>query len=309
MLRGVCLCSAVVFVSCSPVNECPAVSDTSLARAPATLAETGLFAAASPETLGDGVRAYKPRFELWSDGAKKRRWIRLPPGTQIDGSDPDAWQFPVGTRLWKEFAFDGRRVETRYMERFDDGWLFVSYAWNDDGTEATQLAQGGKTSASGSHVIPAADQCFGCHGGRASRVLGFSAIQLAQAPEGLTTRQLFDAGLLTPEPPELQLPGDDTAQAGLGYLHANCSHCHNQTRPMPGKERCWDPLNDLDFSLRANSLGSVSATAAFKTISQHERQILNRLGRTAAEGGMPPLAKDVVDTDGAARVKAFVDSL
>lgn len=33
--------------------------------------------------------------------------------------------FPIGTRFWKEFAFDGRPVETRYMERRRDGsWLF-----------------------------------------------------------------------------------------------------------------------------------------------------------------------------------------
>ena len=48
---------------------------------------------------------------------RKRRWISLPPGSAIDASDPDAWAFPVGTRLWKEFSFGGQRVETRYMER------------------------------------------------------------------------------------------------------------------------------------------------------------------------------------------------
>ncbi|MFT3711439.1 MAG: hypothetical protein QM817_27715 [Archangium sp.] len=303
MFRCVLAVSFFALCACSPVDQCPAVSDASLQRAPSTLAETGLFEADA------GVRAYKPRFELWSDGAAKRRWIRLPPGTQIDASDADEWQFPVGTRFWKEFAFGGRKVETRYMERFDDGWLFVSYAWNDDETEATQLAAGGKTSASGTHVIPAADQCFGCHGGRASRVLGFSAIQLAQPQEGMSTRQLFDAGLISPEPPSVQLPGDDTAQSGLGYLHANCSHCHNQTRPTAGQARCWDPENELDFSLRVNALETVSGTAALKTIAQHERQILQKLGKTAVQGGMPPLAKDVVDSDGVARVKAFVDSL
>lgn len=309
MFRFACVCAVGVFLGCSPVNECPAVSDASLARVPATLAETGLFAAASPETLATGVRAYRPRFELWSDGAKKRRWIKLPAGAAIDATDPDAWQFPVGTRLWKEFAFDGRRVETRYMERFDDGWVFVSYAWNDEGTEATQLAFGGKTTASGSHAIPAADQCFGCHGGRASRVLGFSAIQLTGAADGPTPRELFDAGQLTPEPPEVQLPGDATVQAGLGYLHANCSHCHNQTRPEAGQERCWNPQNELNFFLSVRALSSVSATAPFKSFTQNEREILMRVERTSSSNGMPPLAKDVVDDEGVAALRALAGSL
>ncbi len=65
------------------------------------------------------------------DGAGKRRWIALPPGTAIDGSDPDGWIFPVGTRLWKEFAFD-RRVETRYLERTSEGWRFATYLWLAD---------------------------------------------------------------------------------------------------------------------------------------------------------------------------------
>ena len=42
--------------------------------------------------------------ELWSDGAKKQRWIQLPPGEKIDVADLDNWQFPKGTKLWKQFT-------------------------------------------------------------------------------------------------------------------------------------------------------------------------------------------------------------
>lgn len=60
--------------------------------APATLAGTGLFADAAA-----GVFPFEPQYPLWTDGARKRRWIALPPGTAIDASDVDHWQFPVGT--------------------------------------------------------------------------------------------------------------------------------------------------------------------------------------------------------------------
>ncbi len=51
--------------------------------------------------------------------------------------DPNAWEFPRGTRLWKEFAHGGRAVETRYIERLADGsWRFATYVWNTAGTEA-----------------------------------------------------------------------------------------------------------------------------------------------------------------------------
>ena len=38
--------------------------------------------------------AFAPQYPLWTDGAAKRRWISLPPGTAIDASDPENWVFP-----------------------------------------------------------------------------------------------------------------------------------------------------------------------------------------------------------------------
>jgi hypothetical protein len=71
---------------------------------PATLSCTGLYADIATKTLAQGVRSYQPAVPLWSDGAQKARWIELPPGTQIDASDPSEWTFPVGTKVWKEFS-------------------------------------------------------------------------------------------------------------------------------------------------------------------------------------------------------------
>ena len=104
--------------------------------APQDLRETGLYADAETLQIDPKHLAFSPQYPLWTDGAAKRRWISLPPDSAIDASDPDAWIFPVGTRLWKEFSFNGRRVETRYMERRPDGqWLYAAYAWSADGRE------------------------------------------------------------------------------------------------------------------------------------------------------------------------------
>jgi len=107
-----------------------------IAELPPTLAATGFERAAKS--------SFTPNHVLWSDGAAKRRWISLPPGTAIDKSDPDAWAFPRGTRLWKEFSIDGRAVETRFIERLDDGtWRYATYAWNAEGTGASLVADRG----------------------------------------------------------------------------------------------------------------------------------------------------------------------
>ena len=83
--------------------------------APDTLIETGLYEAGRPGVVAGRNQAFSPQYPLWSDGASKRRWIYLPAGTTIDAADAYEWNFPVGTKLWKEFAFGGRRVETRFL--------------------------------------------------------------------------------------------------------------------------------------------------------------------------------------------------
>ena len=113
------------------------------AALPPTLRETGLYADWDAKSIAAANRAFTPQYPLWSDGAHKRRWIYLPPGTTIDGSRPDAWEFPVGTRLWKEFSF-GRRTETRFMVSTPAGWRYASYAWNDDETDAVLAPAAGR---------------------------------------------------------------------------------------------------------------------------------------------------------------------
>ena len=114
--------------------------------------------------------AFAPQYPLWSDGTSKRRWIYLPPGAAIDASRVDAWEFPVGTRLWKEFGYD-RRVETRFIERLADGsWRFAAYVWNKEGTDAVLAAEDGavlpvSAAPGGRYVVPSRNDCLACHEG------------------------------------------------------------------------------------------------------------------------------------------------
>ena len=119
---GLLACAAALSsAACGRPWVCDEVDEDRVSRAPKRLTETGLFADAARESLAPGVMAYAPRFQLWSDGAEKRRWLWLPPGTRIDTSDMDSWVFPVGTKFWKEFTRDGVRVETRLLEKLGPG--------------------------------------------------------------------------------------------------------------------------------------------------------------------------------------------
>ena len=216
---------------------------------PSTLGATGLYVDSSNQDLAPGVEGFTPQYPLWSDGAAKRRWISLPQGKSIDASRPAAWDFPRGTKFWKEFSVDGRRIETRLIERLPDGaWRFAAYAWNEEQTAAT-LAPANRTSsvplADGrSYTIPSEADCRACHEGAAVPVLGFSALQLSPdrdplAPHAelardgdLDLRALVTDGRLvglprdlSEKPPRINAP-TPTGRAALGYLHANCGQCH-----------------------------------------------------------------------------------
>jgi mono/diheme cytochrome c family protein len=261
---------------------CDEVDAAKLQRLPTRLSETELYTA--------DVVAYTPAYELWSDGAAKQRWIALPAGTRVDTSDMNAWRFPQGTKLWKEFTRDGVRVETRILAKLgasDDDWVAASYVWNAEQTDAVLTTDGMMNVHNTPHDVPAAKQCAGCHGGRASRVLGFSAVQLAKQPqlEPLLTNRI-----------EYELPGTEAQRAALGYLYANCAHCHNATRPKQAGARCYDPRRTLDLSLdvERSSLSALEDSAA----------LADRMGRRGL-GAMPPLASELVDATGLATIRAW----
>src|SRR5688572_32361899 len=98
--------------------------------APALLSETGLYGGEGTTRIDPLNRSFSPQYPLWTDGATKRRWVRLPQGAAIDASQVSRWEFPVGTKFWKEFSFDGRKVETRLLWRVSvDRWVFATYVW------------------------------------------------------------------------------------------------------------------------------------------------------------------------------------
>ena len=287
-------------------------------RLPCTLSQTGLFAA-DMVTLAQGVHPYTPRYELWSDGAVKKRWIALPPSSKIDTSDMDYWSFPVGTKLWKEFTRDGVRVETRLIEKQASGsWYTVAYQWRLDQKEADAVPNGVVNASGTSHDIPNSDQCLTCHSQIPDKALGFSAIQLAheavQPADALewNLAKLGADGVLTQPPPAaLAIPGTDLDQRFFGYLHANCGHCHNPKGTANSQ-------TGLDMWLKVADLaGPLTDVSVYKAIlntdiawldgehpdapkrvapgSLPNSAVYQRFIKKAEVWSMPPLGTEVVD--------------
>lgn len=212
----------------------------------AKLSDTGLYCDIALGTLDQDARYFAPEISLWNDGASKKRYMRLPPGTKIDSADMDNWIFPVGMKVWKEFSLNGRKIETRLLEkRPNNTWLMVAFQWNGQQSEAHPVP-GGVPNANGTlHDIPSIGQCHECHSHVADALIGVSPLMLERASLfGVTLFNLVARGALTHNPVRaIEFPGNQLTRNALAYLYANCSSCHRGASAHAGlnlSTSVWD---------------------------------------------------------------------
>lgn len=137
---------------------------------PLKLSETGLFYSTENHIPAEGLIPYSVNSPLWSDGAKKERFLALPGKSQIGFEKviypqpapgaPFGWLFPSDTVLVKTFSLEmekgnpdtERRLETRLLhlksmpgtdEIGAQYWRGYTYLWNDQQTDADLIAPEG----------------------------------------------------------------------------------------------------------------------------------------------------------------------
>ncbi len=313
------------------------VTTPAAGQRPPSLADTGLYADFARKVVAPGVHPFSPQYPLWSDGAAKRRWISLPEGAAIDAADPDAWVFPAGTRIWKEFSF-ARRIETRYMERTESGeWLYATYRWDEEETEALLVSERGVRRACESrpgvpYGLPGLVECRACHESGLSPVLGFSALQLssdrdlgvphATSPEpgSLDLDVLAERGLIVglpdsiaAHPPRVRA-ASSTARTALGYLHANCSNCHNAQSTIAGLGLSWTVRADGTPEALASAVGQTSHyRPTGSSISERivagapdQSLLIARVSTRDPARQMPPMDTHLVDEEGLALLRRWI---
>jgi uncharacterized repeat protein (TIGR03806 family) len=229
------------------------------------LSELGLFEGAPAAQIPRaGLLPYEVNAPLFSDGAKKRRFVLVPPGARLTTS-ADRWQLPVGTYLVKTFSFPldqrnpalgERLVETRFLVRTEAGFSASTYVWNAEQTDA--LASEGDLDVPVSFIdqqgirrrqtfhVPGPSECAACHEGRA---LGFRTRQLDHAasyPDGTHDQLAHWAklGVISAPPPVGVVLVDPFGEGGLAerarsYLDANCSHCHGEGGSAERTDLFW----------------------------------------------------------------------
>ena len=311
---------------------------------PQHLAETGLYGAEGT-TMAPGVRQFLPQYPLWSDGMTKRRWISLPPGRTIDATSELAWDFPVGTKFWKEFSLKGRKVETRVLWKSSTSeWQMASYVWNDEGTDAVLAPADGipgfiEIAPGRKYSIPSRDDCTACHGATRSGPIGFNALQLSPdrdpnaihgeplGPGMLTLASLVDEKAFAPAPTHLiaNPPRIRTENAAtrsvLGYLVGNCLMCHNggaNGTPLGPSLTIRELLDDGDAAAR-NLIGRPSAwqvpgveeghTVVVHAGAPDLSALFVRMRSRSPSSQMPPLGTVMRDQQAVDAVSEWISNL
>ena len=204
---------------------------------PTRLSQTGLYANIASGQMASGLIPYSVQAPLWSDGAGKSRYLAVPTGKQIEGTDNWGWNFPADSVLVKTFTLPvvdngqvvERRVETRIMLKVEKEWFGYSYAWNDEQSDAELIEAGGSqrtyrvshdrkaaSSTEQNWRYPSRVECMVCHSRAANYVLGLSTAQMNHVHDyaGVQDNQLrtlAHIGLL-------KMPGQTEADAAEGRL-------------------------------------------------------------------------------------------
>lgn len=203
-----------------------------------------------------GVIPYEPASQLFTDYAKKKRFIWMPKGSKMSyEADHKLLNFPNKTAIIKNFYYDTMTtgnakqiLETRVMILKNGEWIFAEYQWNEEQTEAflittgafkqISFTQNGET-LSTLYRLPHPTECLTCHKSTSN------AIPIGLKPQNLnwsynyadgTKNQLtkfIEFGYL-----ENNLPNNinsvvdykDTSKSLelrlRSYLDINCAHCH-----------------------------------------------------------------------------------
>lgn len=298
---------------------------------PRYLSEVNAFS--SLQTLdAPNSRQFQIITPLWSDGARKTRWMNMEKADGLVGfKEEESWDIPAGAIFFKHFELEltngvpesRKRIETRFLVKGTNGLYGVSYRWGDstndaelvppEGMEETFHVKNGEQTRSQRWVYPGREQCNGCHTKAGGEVLAFNTYQLNRTVtrDGNETNQLdwmrardfFRNGdaIESAKLPKFSSLSDPVAPLQhkvRSYLSSNCVQCH---QPSGITRTLWDARISTPLKF-ANVVDAPTFTAGdpYKIIAAGD--IANSLihYRTSATAPyeyarMPPLGTTVAD--------------
>ena len=316
---------------------------------PLRLSQLGLFSDLAALRPADFLIPYAVNAPLWSDGAVKTRWFAVPDRTVIGFSPKGEWSFPAGSIFVKHFSLPVddndrtvlRRLETRLLVRDTNGYVYgASYKWRADNSDADLVTNGftegiAIRTADGTRTqswfYPGRQDCLTCHTPASGGILGINTRQLngnLRYPAGVTDNQLhtlghlglFDAVFSEHKIARYSRLANLTNGAVSlelrvrSYLDANCSQCH---RPG-GAGAFFDARFDTPLKKQniingpvANQLGTLGSNPGAKVVvpGNLEKSILYHRVSVVGENQMPPLGRNLVDTNAVHAIGEWISGL
>jgi len=298
---------------------------------PTLLSDWGCFQTGDITTFSNNVIPYNINALLWSDYADKERFMAIPDGATIDRDSQGRFDLPVGSVVGKNFRLNGHLIETRLLLHHQQpfGWKGYTYEWNDTETEATLLTTAKDNDINGQiWHYPSRAECNICHTAIAGFTLGPEIGQLNRTfvypSTGVEANQLITLehiNVLTNQLSEAEKSTtfyaiDDTAYSAerraRSYLHANCANCHQPGGPGGGDMdlRMATSLEDAricNVTPSGNTLGLI--TPVIVAPGDPDKSVLVLRMENLGQYRMPPLATNVVDTQGMAVVREWISGL
>jgi uncharacterized repeat protein (TIGR03806 family) len=365
-----CLAFALSVTACARTPSQPLVAPTYFAEDnPATLREWGMVQEFDGQlVLGPRVTPYDLNTPLFTDYAQKLRTIWMPEGAAATYNADDTFDFPVGAVITKTFfyettsggrvlqvadrsrIYDGealdlrhvRMIETRVLVHRPQGWVALTYLWNEDQTEARLLRVGaivplelvredGEREAF-SYVVPNVTQCASCHAPnietRTISPIGPKARHLNRdyAYDSGSENQLahltamgYLQGLTDPSTAPANAVWTDTTASldarARAYLDINCAHCHNEHGPADTSGLYLNAGAPLGGNFGVCKLpvaaGSGTGNRRFDIVPGHAESsvIPYRIASEDPAVMMPEIGRSTSHAEGVALISAWINAM
>ncbi len=235
-----------------------------------------------------------------------------------------------------------RILETRLLVHEPSGWVPHTYVFDEAQTKAERKVAGAYIEASWidesgatrehRYVVPTTVECQECHGkAPETRLLGVKTAQLdrpgldgenqiermaglglfVNTPSGAAVRRRFAAA------------DDESASLELrarSYLDANCAHCHSAAGDADSKAlyldfASTDPIEDPPANWGVcklpTSAGGATCGHVFDVVpgDADTSVMVCRMESTRGADQMPPIGRGLVDAEGVALVRAWIDAM
>ncbi len=297
----------------------------------------------------EGVLPYDLNTPLFTDYAKKARFVWMPDGKSATYRTGEVLDFPEGAVLIKNFYYENDErnaeagkniIETRLLIHRKKGWEAHSYVWNKEQTEANldlvgDIRDVNWTNAAGEkvqakYIIPNKNQCKGCHSYKGKimpigpKVRNLNKTYAYADGEANQLEKMNTVGYLagfeaSQEHPKVPVWDDEKTGSlhdrALAYLDINCGHCHNPNGPggTTGLNLVYG--NALDINLGVNkapvATGRASGGHSYSIVKGHpEKSIMtHRMESTEPGVMMPELGRTSQHKEGLALITQWIKEM